>query len=136
MSNQLYREQFMEVFKSSANYGKMDTPTITGDQQNSICGDTMSLQLKIENNIVTDAKFTGVSCAVSKTSASIITEEIKNKKVSDLRKLTDKDILKLIQFDLTFGREQCALLCYYALEKALEGYDKQETGKNKNHKGQ
>ena len=74
MTDQIYREQFMEIFKSNANFGQMDAPTVTGDKTNSICGDKMLLQLKIVDDKVIDAKFTGVACAVSKTSASIITE--------------------------------------------------------------
>lgn len=114
----------MEIFKASANFGQMDAPTVTADQVNSICGDKMTLQLKIADDKVLDAKFTGVSCAVSKTSASIITEAIKGKSISDLKKLTEQDMLKLIEFDLTASRRQCALLCYFALRKALENYGK------------
>jgi len=119
MSNQLYREQFMEIFKSNANFGQLDAPTVTADQVNSICGDKITLQLKIEGSTVVNAKFTGVSCAVSKTSASIITEEVKGKSIKDLKKLTEQGVLELIKFDLTANRQQCALLCYYALKKAL-----------------
>lgn len=124
MSDQLYREQFMEIFKSNANFGSMDAPTVSADQLNAVCGDKMSVQLKIEGNKVLDAKFTGVACAVSKTSASIITEEVKGKTVEELKKLTERDMLDLIKFDLTASRQQCALLCYHALKKALENYEK------------
>jgi len=124
MTNQLYRDQFMEIYKSAPNFGQMDTPTITAEQVNPICGDKMTLQLKLQDDKVVDAKFTGVACAVSKTSASIFTEEIKGKKLVDLKKLTEQDVLDLIKFDLTASRQQCALLCYYALQKALNDYDK------------
>jgi len=114
----------MEIFKSNANFGKMDTPTVTTDQINSICGDKMVLQLKIVDAKVIDAKFTGVACAVSKTSASMLTQEIKGKNVADLQKLTEQTVLDLIKFDLTSSRQQCALLCYHALKKALDSYDR------------
>lgn len=126
MTDQIYREQFMEIFKSNANFGQMDAPTVTADQINSICGDKIILQLKIMDDKVVDAKFTGVACAVSKTSASIITEEIKGKSVDDLKKLTEQNMLDLIKFDLTSARQQCALLCYRALKKALENYDEKK----------
>lgn len=118
----------MEIFKSNANFGKMDDPTMSGDQVNSVCGDKMTLQLRIGDGKVADAKFDGVSCAVSKTAASIITEELKGKTVDQLKNLTEESILKLIMFDLTSSRKQCALLCYYALKNALEDYEK---GNNK-----
>lgn len=122
MANQLYREEFMEIYKSNANFGQMASPTLSGAQINSVCGDKMTLQLKLQDDKVIDAKFSGVSCAVSKTSASIITESIKGKSIVELRKLTEKEILDLIKFDLTSSRQQCALLCYYALRNALETY--------------
>jgi nitrogen fixation protein NifU and related proteins len=65
-----------------------------------------------------------VSCAVSKTSASIITDALKGKSVEEIKKLSEKDILELIMFDLTSSRKQCALLCYYAMQDALKKYEK------------
>lgn len=114
----------MDIYKSAPNFGQMDSPTLTAEQVNSICGDKMTLQLKLQDDKILDAKFTGVACAVSKTSASIITEEIKGKTLVDLKKLTEQDVLELIKFDLTASRQQCALLCYHALQKALLDYDK------------
>jgi len=129
MPDQIYREQFMEIFKSNANFGQMAEPTVVGDRTNSVCGDKMLLQLKIVADKVVDAKFTGVSCAVSKTSASIVTQGIKGKSVAELKKLTEQDVLELIKFDLTSSRQQCALLCYYALQNALENYEKNTDSK-------
>lgn len=113
----------MELYKSSANFGHMPDATISATHTNAICGDKMVLQLKLEAGTVLDAKFTGVSCAVSKTSASILTEAIKGKSIPAVQKLTDQDILKLLNFELTSSRQHCALLCYYALQTALQDYD-------------
>lgn len=124
MTNQLYREQFMEIFKSNANFGQMDNPTLTSEQINPVCGDKITLELMVSDGVVTDAKFSGVACAVSKTASSVITQDIKGKKISDLKNLTERDMLELIHFDLTPSRQQCALLCFTALQKALEDYEK------------
>ncbi len=112
----------MELYKSAANFGQMKDPTISGDQVNSVCGDKMTLQLRLQDTKVIDAKFSGVACAVSKTSASIITEFIKGKSLDELKGLKENAILDLIKFDLTSSRKQCALLCYYALRDALAKY--------------
>ncbi len=114
----------MEIYKSGLNYGQMPDPTLTGYKVNSACGDKMTLQLKLEDDKVSDAKFFGVSCAVSKTSASILTEFTKGKTVKELQSLTEMQILELIKFDLTASRQQCALLCYHALQEALKNYAK------------
>ena len=122
MTDQLYRQEFMDIYKSGVNYGQMSDPTLTGDKINSVCGDKMTLQLKLVDDKVSDAKFSGVACAVSKTSASILTEFIKGKTVKELQNLSEAQILELIKFDLTASRQQCALLCYYALQEALKNY--------------
>ena len=122
MTDQLYRQEFMDIYKSGLNYGQMSDPTITGHKVNSVCGDKMTLQLKLVDEKVADAKFSGVACAVSKTSASILTEFIKGKTVKELKILTESQILELIKFDLTASRQQCALLCYYALQEAVKNY--------------
>lgn len=136
MSNQIYREEFMEIYKSGLNYGLMSDPTLTGIKTNSACGDKVTLHLKIEGDKVVDAKYYGTSCAVSRTSSSIFTEHIKGKTIDELKKLSEEEVLGLINFGLTSNRQQCALLCYYALQEGLKNYGKnhekdknQETGK-------
>lgn len=115
----------MEIYKSGANFGQMDQATVSGTKVNTLCGDKMVVQLKIVDGKILDAKFNGIACAVSKTSASIITEHIKGKNLKELTKITEKDILELIMFDITSARKQCALLCYHALQKALTDYEKE-----------
>lgn len=123
MTDQLYREEFMEIYKANTNFGHLDSPTLVGDKSNSICGDKMVLELKLSGDKVTDARFNGIACAVSKTSASIVTEYLKGKTITELKDLSEEKILELIKFNLTSGRKQCALLCYYALQEALSTYD-------------
>lgn len=130
MTNQLYRDQFMEIYKSAPNFGRLKNPSVTIDQVNSVCGDRMVLDLKIVDATVLDARFNGMVCAVSKTSASIVTEYIKGKKIAELKKLTEESILEIIGFDLTESRKQCALLCYYALQEAIKKYDQSKDQKN------
>lgn len=114
----------MEIYRSGVNYGQMPDPTLVGDKVNSVCGDKLTLQIKLNGDKVSDARFFGVACAVSKTSASILTEFIKGKTVREVKELTESQILELIKFDLTASRQQCALLCYYALREALKTYAK------------
>jgi len=119
MSDQLYRDEFMSIFKSGANYGKMVDPSTSAEEVNKFCGDKITLELKIANDIVADAKYTGLSCAVSKVSSSLVTEYAKGKSLTHLKGLTEADIFAIIGFDLTENRKQCALVCFNALKKAL-----------------
>lgn len=128
MNANIYREQFMQIYKSNLNFGRLKNPTVSVNKVNPFCGDNLVLDLNIQKGVVKDARFEGNFCAVSKTSASLITQYLKGKRVEDLKKLTQQDILNIINFELTEGRKQCALLCYFALLEALDKYEKD--GKN------
>ena len=66
-----------------------------------------------------DIRFQGVGCAISMSSASMLTEVVKGKKIHDLQTLTKDDILKMLGVKLTPTRLKCALLSLEVLHKAL-----------------
>ncbi len=118
----LYREEFMEIYKNPMNMGKLENPSIIQHGVNESCGDEMDLYLKIENGIVTDAKFTATSCSVGVVSSAILTEEIIGKSLEDVKKLDKKKLLELIGVNLTTSRVKCATLPLETLEKGLNDY--------------
>jgi len=120
----IYREEFLEVFKNPMNEGKLDNPSIVEHGVNEACGDEMDLYLKIENGIVADASFTAKACSVATVSSALLTDEIKGKKVSEIKKFSKEDLLKLIGINLTTSRIKCATLPLETLHKSLENYGK------------
>ena len=71
----LYQEIVMDHNRRPRNFGELSDPTNSADGFNPICGDQIALQLFIEDGIVSDVAFNGVGCAISKSSASMMTEE-------------------------------------------------------------
>jgi nitrogen fixation NifU-like protein len=120
----LYREEFMEIYKNPMNQGKMDNPTIVEHGVNEACGDEMDLFLKIEKGKVTDAKFTAQSCSVGIVSSAILTDEIKGKTIEEVKKISKKDLLELIGVNLTTSRIKCATLPLETLEKTIKEYER------------
>ena len=118
----LYREEFMEIYKNPMNMGKLENPSIIQHGVNESCGDEMDLYLKIENGIVIDAKFTATSCSVGVVSSAILTEEIIGKSLEEVKKLDKKKLLELIGVNLTTSRVKCATLPLETLEKGLNDY--------------
>lgn len=114
----------MQIYKSNLNFGRLKDPSVSVNKINPFCGDHVILDLKVKNGVVEDARFEGNFCAVSKVSASLLTEYLKGKKINDLRNLTERDVLEVINFNLTETRKQCALLCYFALLDALDVYER------------
>lgn len=120
----LYREEFMEIYKNPMNQGKMENPTIVEHGVNEACGDEMDLFLKIEKGKVVDAKFTAQSCSVGVVSSAILTDEIKGKTIEEVKKLSKKDLLELIGVNLTTSRIKCATLPLETLEKTIKEYER------------
>lgn len=77
----LYRRVIMDHYKNPRNRGKFEDGAVTVDLNNPTCGDKISLQLKVEDGIVKDCKYTGDGCSISMSSASMMTEAVKGKTV-------------------------------------------------------
>jgi len=77
MDNELYQEVLLQHSKRPRNFGPLENPTHAADGHNALCGDEISVTLRIENGKVADAKFTGSACAICTASASIMTGEVK-----------------------------------------------------------
>jgi nitrogen fixation NifU-like protein len=82
---ELYQEIIMDHNRHPRNFRKMDDATYTMDGRNPVCGDHYKIYLKVENNIVTDVSFEGSGCAISKASASVMTQVIKGKSVEEAK---------------------------------------------------
>ena len=83
----LYQEIVMDHNRRPRNFGELNDPTNSADGFNPICGDQIALQLFIEDGIVSDVAFNGVGCAISKSSASMMTEELKGKTLEHAEQL-------------------------------------------------
>ncbi|AWB44017.1 SUF system NifU family Fe-S cluster assembly protein [Paenibacillus sp. CAA11] len=132
----LYRRVIMDHYKNPRNRGKFDEDTLTVDLNNPTCGDKISLQLRLENGVVQDAKFTGEGCSISMSSASMMTEAVKGRSVEEALDLADRfsslmkgesvdfddyeDIEALSGVNKFPARIKCATLAWNALRKGIE----------------
>jgi nitrogen fixation NifU-like protein len=132
--NELYMEVILDHNKNPRNKGKIEGYTHSADGHNPLCGDSISIQIVVEDDVVTDASFIGSGCAISTASASILTETIKGLKKIDIEKLFhnlvtsgDSDSGAVGKFSVFGGvrkypaRVKCATLSWHALMAALEG---------------
>jgi nitrogen fixation protein NifU and related proteins len=132
----LYRQVIMDHYKNPRNRGSLEDETLTIDMNNPTCGDRIHLTLKVEDGIVTDAKFDGEGCSISMSSASMMTQAIKGQPIDNAMKLStifsdmmqgkeyDEDIdlgdIEALQGVSKFpARIKCATLAWKAMEKGL-----------------
>ncbi|HTO54366.1 MAG TPA: SUF system NifU family Fe-S cluster assembly protein [Myxococcota bacterium] len=136
----LYQEVILDHTKHPRNFGALEHPTHRATGHNPLCGDQLVLTLDVERDQVRDARFAGKGCAISTASASLLTEAVKGKTVSETHALFERfhdvvtapaesepDLAGLGKLAALAGvrefpmRVKCASLAWHTLEAALSG---------------
>lgn len=117
----LYSEKVMDHFKNPRNVGVIENADGVGEVGNAKCGDIMKIYLKIENDIIVDAKFETFGCGSAIASSSMATELIKGKPVSEALSLTNKAVVEALD-GLPAHKIHCSVLAEEAIKKALQYY--------------
>jgi len=115
----LYRDYILEHYRRPHNFGVIEAPTATQEGSNPLCGDRITLQLGIEDGVLQRVGFTGRGCAISQASASLLTDEIKGKQLTEVESFRADDLLDLLGIDISPARLKCAMLSHETLPKSL-----------------
>ena len=118
----LYRDEILEHYREPHNFGTLDSPDAVYEGHNPLCGDRITMMLSVDDaENVSDVAFSGRGCAISQASASLLTDEIKGRPLSEVRAMTNQDILDLLGIEISPARLKCALLSLDTLQHALAG---------------
>src|SRR6188474_1637791 len=117
---ELYSDILLDHFRHPRNYGGLDAPDISNEQFNPLCGDRIRLELKLQQSIVSEARFKGDACAICTAAASLLTEIVLGKDVNELENLSDGKLISALESDIKPDRLQCALLPLHALREGLK----------------
>lgn len=120
----MYQENILDHYKNPRNFGTIENASIHHHEYNPLCGDQIDLFLIIEKEKVVDIKFNGKGCAISRASASMLTEQIKGKSLHELEKLTKDDILEMLGIPISPVRLKCALLSLDTLKNSILIFEK------------
>jgi nitrogen fixation NifU-like protein len=133
----LYQQVILDHSKSPRNFRKLEAPSHTAKGHNPLCGDNVVLYLLMDGEVVKDVAFQGSGCAISRASASILTDAIKGRTRTEVRQLFDQvhtmvttgksnpdEMGKLAAFAGVYkfpARVKCAILPWHAMMAAVEG---------------
>ena len=117
----LYSEKVMDHFTNPRNVGIIEDADGVGEVGNAKCGDIMKIYLKIENDIIVDAKFETFGCGSAIASSSMATEMIIGKPVRDALELTNKAVVEALD-GLPAHKLHCSVLAEEAIKNALKDY--------------
>ncbi len=123
-----YRELIIERYKTPHFRGELDPNDITFEDDNPTCGDHIRIDVRLdENQIVTEAVFSGEGCAISLASADLMLESIIGKSIEDVKELGKEDILDMLGIELGPTRLKCALLPLKVLKAGVYGVGETDT---------
>jgi len=117
----LYSEKTMDHFLNPRNVGSIEDADGVAEVGNTTCGDVMRIYLKVENEVVQDAKFETFGCASAIATSSMTTELIKGKPIEDALKLTNKEVVDQLG-GLPPSKLHCSVLAEEVLRAAIANY--------------
>ncbi len=119
----MYSEKVMDHFSNPRNVGEIEDANGVGQVGNPKCGDIMKMYLKIEDNIIVDAKFKTFGCGAAVATSSMATELVKGKTVEEAMKITNKAVAEALD-GLPPAKMHCSNLAEEAIGAALLDYRK------------
>ena len=123
--DELYDDHILDHFESPYHKGQLVEASCTHSDRNPICGDQVTMQVRLDGDKVAECYFDGKGCAISQAAASILCEAVEGKTIAELRDLQAKDMLAMLKVPLTASRQKCGLLAFKVLKTLLYQRDQE-----------
>ncbi len=117
----MYTEKVMDHFQNPRNVGELDGADGVGQVGNAKCGDIMKISLKIENDVILDAKFKTFGCGAAVATSSMATEMIIGKTLEEALSITNQAVVEALE-GLPPAKIHCSVLAEEAIKAAIQDY--------------
>jgi len=124
----MYSKTVMEHFRSPRNVGVIENPDGVGEVGNPLCGDMMTIYLKIEDGRIADIKFQTFGCGSAIAVSSMLTEMAKGKTLAEAKAITNRDVAEALE-GLPKNKLHCSNLGADALQMAIRNYEDRLAGR-------
>jgi nitrogen fixation NifU-like protein len=107
-----YREEILEHYTHPHHYGTLEHADISHEENNPLCGDRIRFDIRLDEDgqTVKDVRFSAVGCAISKASASMLSDLLIGQTLDEIKALTNEDVIEELGIELGPVRLKCALL--------------------------
>ena len=119
MSAGPYSPTILEHFKHPRNRGSLPAPTVSQEGTNPLCGDRVRIELLLEEDLVTDTRFTANACAICVAASSMLTELVRGAPLEDVETLTVPELIAQLKSDIPASRMACVRLPLTVLHTGL-----------------
>ena len=116
---ELYQEHILDHYEDPYHRGRCEGATHQHEEDNPLCGDVISIELRLRDGKVEEAWFDGDGCCISQAAASMLIEQVEGKTIEELKEFSADDMLELFQAKLTPNRQKCCLLSWRVVQSAL-----------------
>ncbi len=123
----LYSKTVMDHFRNPRNVGEIENADGVGEVGNPICGDMMTIYIKVEDDHIKDIKFQTFGCGSAIAVSSMLTEIAMGKSLDEARKITNKDVAEALE-GLPKNKLHCSNLGADALQMAIKNYEDKKAG--------
>jgi len=121
----MYSKTVMDHFSNPRNVGVIEGADGVGEEGNPVCGDMMTVYIKVEDDRIEDIKFQTFGCGAAIAVSSMLTEMAKGKSIQEAKKITNKNVAEALE-GLPKNKLHCSNLGADALHKAIEDYEKRK----------
>lgn len=115
----LYADTILDHYRSPRHKGTLADVSVEHTEKNLSCGDEVTLQLHVKDDVIDELGWSGEGCAISQAGMSMLAEELVGKSVADADALTQQAIRDMLGIPVGHRRIKCALLCLHTLKNAL-----------------
>lgn len=116
----VYRQKILDHYRHPRNFGSLAKATHTSHVDNPLCGDEVTLRLRVRAGKIEGVAFEGAGCAISTAATSLLTEQLQGATLASGQRISADDTLRLLGAPVSPARRKCALLGWTALQQALD----------------
>ncbi len=124
LGSDMYRQQILDHYKNPRNYGELEDPDIEHVGENPMCGDTIKMFVRLDDDgeTIERVSFVGDGCAISQASASMLSGALRGKSLDEVEAMDRDDIIDMLGVELSPMRIKCAVLAEKVAQDGIKIY--------------